>query len=82
MILFIFRLVAVLCLTVLGVYFAIGELGSKSVESNLKIAEESYNKLVLQLEIDKNESKQALSNLFRLRVDFRDKEEEFQQKNE
>ena len=80
MILFIFRLGAVLCLTALGVFFAIGEFGSRTVESNLKIAEQSYNKLVLQLEIDKNDSEQALSTLFRARSDFRDNEEDFLQK--
>ena len=64
----------------MGVFFAIGEFGSRTVESNLKIAEQSYNKLVLQLEIDKNDSEQALSTLFRARSDFRDNEEEFLQK--
>ena len=48
-----------------------------SLSQDLIDVESQSTLLNMQLEVDKNESDLALSVLYRSRVDFRDKEEEF-----
>ncbi len=77
MILFIFRLVSLLSLAGLIAFLLIGQFDTNSVKLELDQSNVKHRKLILQLEIDKNESENALSSLFRVRGDFRDKEEVF-----
>tara|TARA_B110000305_G_scaffold122821_1_gene137567 strand:+ start:822 stop:1727 length:906 start_codon:yes stop_codon:yes gene_type:complete len=77
LILFIFRFLALICLICLIVFLTIGKLDVTSIKSELKLEESNFNKLVSQMELDKNDSERAISSLFRSRGDFRDKEQEF-----
>ncbi len=54
-----------------------GPEASTSLNKDLEDAEIKYNRLLIELETDKNESDLALSGIYRTRVEFRDKEEGF-----
>ena len=54
-----------------------GPDASTSLNKDLEDKKIKYNKLLIELESDKNESDLALSGLYRARVEFRDKEEGF-----
>jgi hypothetical protein len=58
-------------------FLIIGKLDITSIKSESKLAESNFNNLVFQMEVDKNGSEKTISSLFRLRGDFRDKEQEF-----
>lgn len=58
------------------VYIGVSDAGPTSLKGKLEKATEEHDALVVQLEVDKNESDKELSLVFRSRVDFRNKEEE------
>ena len=76
MILFIYRLIILLAIGGGVSYFFISPSNSKVLKSDLELANGKIAKLLLQLEVDKNESEKALSTLYRSRVSFRDQSEE------
>ena len=77
MILFTFRSVSFLSVLGLFGFIFFGPEASTSLNKDLADAEIKHNRLLIELESDKNESDLALSGLYRARVEFRDKEEGF-----
>ena len=77
MILFTFRSVSFLSVLGLFGFIFFGPEASTSLNKDLADAEIKHNRLLIELESDKNESDLALSALYRARVEFRDKEEGF-----
>jgi hypothetical protein len=57
-------------------YILFSDAGPTSLKVKLEKATQEHDALVLQLEVDKNESDKELSLVFRSRVDLRNKEEE------
>ena len=76
MILFIFRASSWLCLIGIVAYVMLSNSGPNSLKSDLEQAKNDHQELVVQLDLDKNESEKELSVVFRSRVDYRNKEEE------
>jgi len=58
------------------VYILVSDAGPTSLKVKLEKATQEHDALVVQLEVDKNESDKELSLVFRSRVDLRNKEEE------
>ena len=58
-------------------FILFGPKAPTSLSQDLSDGESEFNGLLIRLESDKNESDLALSVLYRSRVDFRDKEEEY-----
>ena len=77
MILLSFRILSLLSVLGLFGFIFFGPEASTSLNKDLSDAEIRYNRLIVELESDKNESDLALSVLYRSRVEFRDKEEGF-----
>lgn len=73
---FIFRACTALFLVGIVVYIGVSDTGPTELKAKLEKATQGHDALVLQLEVDKNESDKELSLVFRSRVDFRNKEEE------
>jgi len=74
--LFIFRVCTGLFLVGIVVYILVSDAGPTSLNVKLEKATQEHDALVLQLEVDKNESDKELSLVFRSRVDLRNNEEE------
>lgn len=73
---FIFRACTGLFLVGIVVYILVSDAGPTSLKVKLEKATQEHDALVVQLEVDKNESDKELSLVFRSRVDLRNKEEE------
>ena len=80
MILYICRSLSWICVIVVTILVTIGDSGPSSLKSDLEKITNEHDQLLIQLEIDKNESDKELSIVFRSRVDFRNKEEEQESK--
>ena len=80
MILYICRSLSWICLIVVTILVTIGDSGPSSLKSDLEKITNEHDQLLIQLELDKNESDKELSIVFRSRVDFRNKEEEQESK--
>ena len=77
LILYIFRILAFLGVLSLFAFILLGPKASTSLSEDLALFQQQHAELTLQLDLDKNESNLALSGLYRKRVDYRDKEEEY-----
>ena len=80
MILYICRSLSWICVIVVTILVTIGDSGPSSLKSDLEKITNEHDQLLIQLELDKNESDKELSIVFRSRVDFRNKEEEQESK--
>tara|TARA_B100002019_G_scaffold45759_1_gene38447 strand:- start:792 stop:1664 length:873 start_codon:yes stop_codon:yes gene_type:complete len=80
LILYICRSLSWICVIVVTILVTIGDSGPSSLKSDLEKITNEHDQLLIQLELDKNESDKELSIVFRSRVDFRNKEEEQESK--
>ena len=79
LILYICRSLSWICVIVVTILVTI-EILDWSLKSDLEKITNEHDQLLIQLELDKNESDKELSIVFRSRVDFRNKEEEQESK--